>query len=52
MATSFLVSCQKEDNLDNVQIDDFESIDVLNDKTILGKQLENPYSVENMKKAL
>jgi hypothetical protein len=52
MATSFLVSCQKEDNLDIVQIDDFESIDVLNDNTILGKQLENPYSVENMRKAL
>lgn len=33
MATSFLVSCQKEDNLDIVQIDDFESIDVLNDNT-------------------
>lgn len=52
MATAFLFSCQKEDNLDNVQIDDFESIDVLSDKTILGKQLENPYSVENMKRAL
>ncbi len=52
MATTFLLSCQKEDNLDNVQIDDFESIDVLSDKTLLGKQLENPYSVENMKRAL
>ena len=39
MATTFLFSCQKEDNLDNVQIDDFESIDVLSDKTILGSSL-------------
>ncbi len=50
---SMFVGCQKQDEI----IPDDSIVDIGNfvlkgKMMILGKQLENPYSVENMKKAL
>lgn len=51
----FLIySCQKDDDFINSDInrtDNKENSYKFGDKVILGKQLENPYSVENMTKA-
>ena len=44
------VACQDQGEIVRPEIDDFESS--AEGKMVLGKQLENPYSIENMKKAL
>ena len=44
------VACQNQDEVITPEIDDFENF--AEGKMVLGKQLENPYSIENMKKAL
>ena len=53
LAILFVIGCQKEDEL-NPQIENgtFLNEADMQGMTKLGKQLENPYSVSNMKKAL
>lgn len=49
----FLCSCQKEDvSMQKVPPTSEENIAQTDGMTILGRQLENPYSVESMRKAL
>ena len=45
-------SCQTDENLELSSTEQFLSIEDMEGMTKLGQQLENPYSVENMKKAL
>ena len=45
-------SCQTDENLELSSSEQFLSIEDMEGMTKLGQQLENPYSVENMKKAL
>ena len=45
-------SCQTDENLQLSSTEQFLSIEDMEGMTKLGKQLENPYSVENMKKVL
>ena len=52
VGTVVFVSCQTQDELITPDIDDFESFVSEGEEMVLGEQLENPYSVENMRKAL
>jgi hypothetical protein len=46
------IACQHQDEAITPETDDLESFVPDGNKMVLGKQLENPYSVENMRKAL
>ena len=46
------VACQNQDESITPEFDYLESLTPEGSKMVLGEQLENPYSVENMKKAL
>ena len=50
VSIAVFISCQTQDESITPEIDNFESS--TEGKMVLGKQLENPYSVENMRKAL
>jgi len=52
LAGIVLQSCQKEDETTSSIVNDQISLDQKSGMLVLGKQLENPYSVTNMKKAL
>ena len=49
---SIFVGCQTQDESITPKIDNFESFAPEGNKMVLGEQLENPYSVKNMRKAL
>ncbi len=46
------VACQNQDESITPEFDDLESLTPEGSKMVLGQRLENPYSIENMKKAL
>ena len=52
VSVSFLECQQENEFFAESEIDDVESLASQEDKILLGKQLENPYSIANMKKAL
>ena len=52
VSVSIFVACQNQDESITPDFDDFNNFAPEGGKMILGEQLENPYSVENMKKAL
>lgn len=56
LAVTLLSSCQKDDlstaNIETTQDETNEKIQSTDGMTVLGKQLENPYSVKNMRKAM
>lgn len=46
-----ICSCQKEENPFTGHVENPPTQPVLNGNMVLGRKLENPYSVENMRKA-
>lgn len=52
VGASVFVACQNQNELITPETDNFHNFDSEGNKMVLGEQLENPYSVENMKKAL
>ena len=52
VSASVFVACRDQDESISPEFDDFKNFASEGSKMVLGAQLENPYSIENMKKAL